>query len=393
MLLSGSLNTITLKLQSLTPVDSLRGTIDIPKVQYFYHPFIQTFFMFVGEFLCLFLHALNEWRENQRTCKKVQILPRKAPLLYFIIPASLDLLTVGLMNVALSMLEASTHQMLKGGNILVTALMGIIFMRAKVFKFHWTSMLMIFLGLFLVGAQDSLIETGAAQTSTLGVVMILIGQFADATQNTVQAKFMKKFRVEPLQQVGLEGFWGLIVTALFLLAAQYIPCSHPELCQDGSLDNVSKALQEFDANHYLILLTLFACLTSIFYNGFALYITKHGSATQTCTIDISRTSLIWLFFLVVPINGLYESITLPKVAGFLLITIGTVFYNEIFKIPCFSYKHVYQFRSVNKSLDVSTIVISRSMMRYASDDSHDDEGDDMDHSRGLREPLLGKGKR
>lgn len=131
--------------------------------------------MFVGEFLCLFLHVLSEYREHQRTGKKVQVLPRKAPLLYFIIPASLDLLTVGLMNVALTMLEASTHQMLKGGTILVTALMGIVFLGAKVFNFHWASMMLIFIGLFLVGAEGTLIDSGAAQSSLLGVVLLQIG--------------------------------------------------------------------------------------------------------------------------------------------------------------------------------------------------------------------------
>lgn len=85
---------------------------------------------------------------------------------------------------------------------------------------------------------------------------------------------------------------------------------------------------------------------------------------------------------------MYETITVPKVIGFLLITIGTLYYNEIFKIPGFSYRHVYQFRSVNRSLDVSTIIMNRSTMKYQNDEDSDSE----DLGRALKEPLLKKGK-
>lgn len=121
---------------------------------YFYHPLLQTFFMFVGEFMCMGIHAAMEYHEQYKTGKKAQILPRKAPIYFFILPATLDLVVVGFMNVALTMLTASTHQMLKGGNILITALMAKVLLKAKVFKFHWTAMAIIFFGLFFVGIQD-----------------------------------------------------------------------------------------------------------------------------------------------------------------------------------------------------------------------------------------------
>jgi hypothetical protein len=38
---------------------------------------------------------------------------------------------------------------------------------------------------------------------------------------------MTKYKVEALQQVGLEGFWGLILTSSMLIFMQLIPCSQP----------------------------------------------------------------------------------------------------------------------------------------------------------------------
>jgi hypothetical protein len=75
------------------------------------------------------------------------------------------------------------------------------------------------------------------------------------------------------------------------------------------------------------------------YNAFGVLIVKNASATQSCTIDISRTSLVWLFFLTIPLTTeagivITEAFHLVKFTGFLLITIGTLYYNHILKMPC-----------------------------------------------------------
>jgi hypothetical protein len=51
-----------------------------------------------------------------------------------------------------------------------------------------------------------------------------------------------------------------------------------------------------------IFLTTLAVITSMLYNGFGVAIVKNASGVQSTTIDISRTSLVWLFFLTVPIT-------------------------------------------------------------------------------------------
>ncbi len=73
---------------------------------------------------------------------------------YFAIPAIIDMFNVGLMNVALTILVASVHQMLKGGTILATALMGKVFLKRQLSSHNWISMSMIFIGLFIIGQVD-----------------------------------------------------------------------------------------------------------------------------------------------------------------------------------------------------------------------------------------------
>lgn len=53
----------------------------------------------------------------------------------------------------------------------------------------------------------------------------------------MQDKFLTKYKVEALQQVGLEGFWGIIITACFLVVSQIVPCTYRELCPSGHIED------------------------------------------------------------------------------------------------------------------------------------------------------------
>jgi hypothetical protein len=91
--------------------------------------------MFVGEFLSLGVYAIHILIKRKKAKAKGKkffgtILP-KVSLYYFAIPASIDIFVVGLFNVALTMMAASTLSMLKGGTILITAIFSITFLRRK----------------------------------------------------------------------------------------------------------------------------------------------------------------------------------------------------------------------------------------------------------------------
>ena len=106
-----------------------------------------------------------------------------------------------------------------------------------------------------------------------------------------------------MQLVGMEGSWGVLWTTLVLLAMEYIPCHWTDLCPSDRLDSFSQALADYDANHFLIWLTVLTTLTSTIFNSFAVSVTKYATSSQTSTIDISRTAVVWVFFLATPIDG------------------------------------------------------------------------------------------
>lgn len=201
--------------------------------------------MFLGEFLCFLLHAIKIIKKRRSKQSKKTILP-KAPLFIFAIPAFLDIFVVGFMNVTLTMMNASTQQMLKGGTILITAVMSILFLQRRLNGQHWMSMTIIFIGLYIIGKvqsqeEDPIQRKQSESVVPIELIVLFVGQILDAAQNIVQEKIVVKYKVEALQQVGMEGFWGLIMTPILLFIFTLIPCSHPELCPQGSFDNTYQA--------------------------------------------------------------------------------------------------------------------------------------------------------
>lgn len=69
------------------------------------------------------------------------------------------------------------------------------------------------------------------------------------------------------------------------------------------------------------------------FNAFGVAVTKNASSAQRATIDTSRTLFIWIFFLIVSVNGKREDFYWLQLFGFILLVIGTLVFNEIVIVP------------------------------------------------------------
>lgn len=111
--------------------------------------------MFFGELLCLGAYGiklLNDKRKFTESYVELEAPPKKKinPIL-FAIPAVFDIIASTLNNVALTMVAGSVYQMMRGLKIAITAFMSVIFLKRKLYRHHWSSVLVIFVGLVLVG--------------------------------------------------------------------------------------------------------------------------------------------------------------------------------------------------------------------------------------------------
>jgi drug/metabolite transporter (DMT)-like permease len=108
--------------------------------------------------------------------------------------------------------------MLRGMKVLITAILSIIFLKKKLYRHHWTSVAVIFLGLILVGVAVLTDKSsgGGIDTSPLGIFILLLATVFSSCLYVVEEKILGKYTLDPLKVVGLEGLWGLIMWCILL---------------------------------------------------------------------------------------------------------------------------------------------------------------------------------
>ncbi|TNV73496.1 hypothetical protein FGO68_gene681 [Halteria grandinella] len=337
MLLSGTGNTIIMKVQNLTYGETL--PTDPKQPMPFTHPFVQCAVMFLGELLCLFVYfgklgfTKSKLETNPISDIQAGLKTHINPLL-LAIPASFDIIASTLMNIALTMVAPSVYQMLRSMKIIFTAAMSIVFLKKKLYRHHWTSIGCIFFGLVLVGI--SVFKNSSAksiETKPLGVVILVVASVFSSGLYVVEEKLLGSYQLDPLKVVGLEGMWGCLMWAVLLPLFQQIPCHIDALCPYGTLEDSVRAVHDFEANHNLIYLSVGVLFTMALFNGFGVTVTKHASSAQRATIDTARTLLIWVFFMIVEVNGKKEEFHVLQLIGFIFLSIGTLVFNEIVVIP------------------------------------------------------------
>jgi drug/metabolite transporter (DMT)-like permease len=125
------------------------------------------------------------------------------------------------MNVALTLIPASIYQMLRGMIIIVTSAFSIIFLKRKLYRHHWTSVGVIFVGVAIVGVAAILKsnKSGGAgeKINPLGILLLLISQLFSGGLYIVEEKLLGDYYLDPLKVVGLEGLWGLLITIIMLV--------------------------------------------------------------------------------------------------------------------------------------------------------------------------------
>jgi drug/metabolite transporter (DMT)-like permease len=146
MLITGTINTISLKLQN---GEEYYNKDEGKKLGY-NHPFVQTFFMFVGEFLCLIVYAF-QYYQDKKTYGDVMQSPHMIDaqkkglktdinVVLLAIPACFDIMASTLMFVALTMIAASIYQMMRGLIVFVAAMLSILFLKRKYYRHHWMAL-------------------------------------------------------------------------------------------------------------------------------------------------------------------------------------------------------------------------------------------------------------
>ena len=131
--------------------------------------------------------------------------------------------------------------------------------------------------------------------------------------------------------VGWEGIFGVMLTLMMLIPAQFFMCPYESAECDATLghhNDIFMAFRQACASPDIALYTMGFFIASSMGNGFSTYVTKVTSATNSIVFDQSRIIFVWVFFLTYGGVG-HESFSLEKLFGFTMICLGVLVFNQI----------------------------------------------------------------
>jgi hypothetical protein len=335
LLVSGTVNTIGFKSQS-----------------YFYnfkHGFLQSFLMFIGQFLNLvvfnlrlvisaktreehFSEILQEGREFKRNVRVSKLLIG--------FPSFFDAIGSSLQNLALLLMPASVYQLLCGGSIATSCIISKFMLGRQIYRHHWLGNIFALIGFTLVGfsslinqdAKDRYSQTG----EILGIFMVAASLVIQGIQYNTEELIMIKNAVEPQRMVGMEGFFGLTWTFVWMIVLSFIKCTDNTMCDIGGyLEDPAVGVKEILSQTGLIVWSLIMIISVMFFNMSSMNLTKRVSCIYSAFWNATRTACVWIVSLLFGLENWNWTSSPIQLVGFVFLVTGNLTYNEIIEWKIF----------------------------------------------------------
>lgn len=328
LVVTGSINTLTTKWADRM---TAKGSDGVERK--FDHPFVQSCAMFLGEMLCLLVFEIISciYYSRTETVAEPSILRGRRDYNPFVLlpPALCDMVATSVMYIGLNLTNASSFQMLRGAVIVFVGIFSRIFLHRILTLREWIGILFVILGLVVVSLSDLGSDSSGNAGGTnviLGDALIIGAQIIAATQMVLEEKFVSGLDIPPMQAVGWEGVFGLVIMGLLQIPFYYIHVPPPFSDNaSSSLEDVPDAFAQM-ADNNLILVALLGTVVSIaFFNFAGISTTKEISATTRMILDSVRTLVIWIG----SVSLRWQSFHYLQVIGFIILLLGMCLYNNI----------------------------------------------------------------
>jgi len=221
MILTGSLNTI---FQSLQYAEK---SLEMP----YRHAWVQSHNMFLGELYCLIIYYISRMYESYENTvgNNSESESEASPSIFIlVIPTACDLFATTLFAFSLLNMSTSVYQMLRGGLMLVTSSLSVIFLDKNQYRHHILGLAIVLISIFLISLAGLLYGNHIEERTTNfeGIIMMLIGLIFRGFQFITEEYIINHYDINPLKMVGYEGVWGASFYTLLLILLQNIRCEH-----------------------------------------------------------------------------------------------------------------------------------------------------------------------
>eukprot|EP00405_Crypthecodinium_cohnii_P015209 CAMPEP_0206449370 /NCGR_PEP_ID=MMETSP0324_2-20121206/18048_1 /ASSEMBLY_ACC=CAM_ASM_000836 /TAXON_ID=2866 /ORGANISM="Crypthecodinium cohnii, Strain Seligo" /LENGTH=380 /DNA_ID=CAMNT_0053918733 /DNA_START=177 /DNA_END=1319 /DNA_ORIENTATION=- len=333
---------------------SLKGEDLEGKEQVFQKPWFMTFMMFLAMSFALpfdtSLYCPDRLERRGDSSPKGPSWSRKVGMVAA--PALFDILATGLCSMGFLYIPASVWQLLRGAEMIFAACFAAIFLRKRIYSFHWYGVGLCTIGIFLVGLASVLGADAQPQNADkskeqslrsmlIGISLALSGQVVQAAQVVGEEYLLRECDLPGMQVVGFEGIWGMLFTWFTVFPILlWIPGD-----DHGHLEDAPETVHMIFSNQYLLsflLIYLFSCAT---YNMSGIAVTGALSAVHRVMLEAFRTSFVWAFglgvhYFVNPESSFGEAWTIwswLEVVGFVVIMYGQAVYGEMIRVSWFHY--------------------------------------------------------
>eukprot|EP00731_Ephydatia_muelleri_P024425 Em0016g696a len=336
MVSTGTINTLAAKWADLNTAGGSN-----PKAEHYYdHPFFQAATMFLGEALCYVAFKIWFLYRNLQKKDLSTFGDQKFNPLVWAIPAMCDLCGTSIMYVGLTWTYAASFQMLRGSVIIFTGLLSVAFLGNKLKIHHWVGMVTVIVGLVVVGVGDYVFFNGGSSgldknTVLAGDLLIVLAQIITAVQMTVEEKIMKRYKIQPLQGVGLEGIFGFSTLTILLIPMYFIPWHLPassDFWQERtSFEDTIDAFHQWGYSAQVLVASLGLVFSIAFFNFAGLTVTKTMNATTRMVLDTLRSIIIWVISLAVG----WQKFEPLQPVGYVILFVGIWIYYDLIIMPTF----------------------------------------------------------
>jgi len=262
-----------------------------------------------------------------------------------LVPAVLDMSASGVQSMGFVYVSASVYQMLRGCNIVFTAVLSVLALNRRLTRSQVLGICLAVPALAAVGAAGIIAGDADAGASglgaaALGVSLIIFAQLFQGCQVVWEEKMMAGTAdVPPLLMMGTEGCIGtvvMLVVAFPLLA--YLPGSDAS----GSVEFLPDTLAMLGNSPALCALVAVYVVCIFGMNCCGFHCTKHLSALTSALVETGlRTMFLWavdLYIYYAVSDGYYGepwegNVSLMQAAGFAVFLVGSLLYGEILQLP------------------------------------------------------------
>ena len=340
-------------------------------VKKFEKPIFQTWGMFFAMVFALPIHWIYTWyvHREQTKAKRWGSKPTRVPFktyLLLLIPSAFDLLATFVANVGLMYVTVSVFQLMKCTVIIFVAILKAFVLKDRVSPYMWVGIGFNTVAALLVGATsfgDANEQINNNDSPGFGIFMIILSCLIQSCQYVYEEKLMDD-SAQPLVVVGMEGFWGLLLTTFVVYPIAYLVPGN-DMGSNERFDDAWTMLMNSPSAQAVAFIYVIVILG---YNVFAVLTTYLLNSIWHAILDNFRPISVWgmdlLLFYVFTHGHFGEAWTgwsWLQLVGMLILLVGTAIYNGSIRISGFYYPDAEDAGSIMRTpLGMSSSMITHS---------------------------------